>query len=335
VPNIYLKTEQRIQLALAELYRRANFSNLVTRFDGNAFIGALNDTVHYTLKGVTKARDYEWRTRTQPIVFDEIYRTKLNIVLNQHMTQGVKFTSEEEKLDLTSYRREILVPQVEAVAERFDSKITTALRAADWEITDLALVATGDAEGASALRQALAIKARLDGQGTPANGRRLIAGANPFAWLAASDALQKYDTEQAQTVFRRGVFGRIAGMDLVDGSQDLDENEFIVAHPSWAVMANLAPDVPAGAAWGARDTYEGWSLRVVRQYDINYDVDRSLVSTFWGLTEVKDQYARHTTASAASANDGSEKGDIIVVDGAPTFTGKNVRGAKGTFVPSA
>ena len=332
--NTYLKAEQRIQLALAELYRRTNFSNLVTRFDGNGFIGALNDTLHYTLPGMTRARDYEWRTRNAPIIFDEIYRTKLNIVLNKHMTQGVKFTSEEEKFDLNSYRTEILVPQVEAVASRFDSKVTAGLLAADWAVTDLNVVATGDDAGATALKKALAIKAKLDAAGCPASGRRLVLGANPFAWFAGADATQKYDAGQAQTVFREGVFGRIAGMDIVDGVQQLGENDIIVAHPSFAIMANAAPDVPSGAAWGARSSFEGWALRVVRQYDINYDTDRSLVSTFWGLTEVKDQYARYTAATIGTATDGSEVGDVIIVDGEPTFTGKNARGGKGTFTPA-
>lgn len=332
--NTYLKTEKRIQLALAELYRRANFSNLVTRIDGNGFVGALNDTLWYETKGVTKARDYEWRKRTRPIIFDEIYRNKLPIKLNKHMTQGVKFTSEEEKFDLESYRRDILVPQVEAIADRFDSKVVTALLAADWAVTDLVIDATGDPQGDRALVQALRVKRRLDAVGTPQNGRQLIAGANAFSWLAASNALQKYDPAQAQTVFRQGVFGRIAGMDLVDGSQILDDNDIRVVHPTWAVLANASPVVPDGVPWGIRGRYQGWDLRLVRQYDINYDTERSLASTFWGVSEIKDQYARYDKTNIGTATDGSEVGDIIIVDGETTFTNKNVRGGKGSFIPA-
>lgn len=332
--NTYLKTEKRIQLALAELYRRANFSNLVTRIDGNGFVGALNDTLWYETKGVTKARDYEWRKRTRPIIFDEIYRNKLPIKLNKHMTQGVKFTSEEEKFDLESYRRDILVPQVEAVVERFDAKVVAALLAADWAVTNLAIVATGDPNGERALAQALNVKRKLDAAGTPANGRQLVAGAEVFNWLANSAALQKYDPAQAQTVFRQGVFGRIAGMDLVDGSQILGDNDFRVVHPSWAVLGNASPVVPDGVPWGIRGRYNGWDLRIVRQYDINYDTERSLVSTFWGVSEIKDQYARYTSATIGTATDGSEVGDIIIVDGETTFTGKNVRGGSGVFTPA-
>ena len=69
----------------------------------------------------------------------------------------------------------------------------------------------------------------------------------------------------------------------------------------------------------------------MRQYSLDYLTERSVVSTFTGITEVKDQYARHTTNSANAANDGSVAGDPIIVDGEPTFTGKNVRGASGTY----
>lgn len=332
--NTYIKAEKRVQLALAELYRRTNFSNLVTRIDGNGFIGAKNDQLWYETKGMTRARDYEWRTRNQPVVWDEVYKTRLPIKLDKHMTSGVKFTDEEEKFDLESYRTEILVPQVEAVADRFDAKVTTALLAADCAVTNLALAATGDANGASALRQALAVKKLCDDAGMPANGRKLVAGANPFAWLAGSSAIVAYDPGQALTVFREGTFGRIAKMDLVDGTQQLGENVFYVVHPSWGVLANAAANVPQSVGWGARMTFEGWSLRVVRQYDINYETDRSLVSTFWGLTEIEDQYARYTDATIGTATDGSEVGDVIIIDGEPQFTGKNARIAKGTFTPA-
>lgn len=329
--NTYLKTESRVQLALAELYRRTNFSNLVTRIDGGAFVGALNDTLWYTTPGMTRARDYEFRTRTQPIIWDEIYKTKLPIYLNQHMTQGVKFTDEEELLDLTSYRTEILTPQIQAVADRFDSKVTLALLNSDPAVTTLALTIGSDTNGESALRQMLAVKAACDTAGMPAQGRRFIAGATAYAWVAASAATQKYDAEQAKTLFRQGVFGRIAGMDIVDGTQQLAANVFYVAHPSWGVLANAAPVVPAGATWGGRLNFEGWSLRVIRDYDANYASDRSLVNTFWGLTEIKDQYARYTEATIGTATDGSEVGDVIIVDGAPQFTGKNARIARGTI----
>lgn len=336
MPNTYLKTEGRIALALARLHQAANFSNLVTRIDGNGFVGALNDRLWFEFPGVTIARDYTWRQRLDPIIFDEIARTKQYVKLDTHTYQGVRFTDEEEKLDLDSYARQILFPQVDALATKLDTKTVTALRAADWAVTTLELgpsagSVTGDEVGDTALKQALKVKAALDAAGCPDGGRFLIAGANTFVWLVGSKALKDYDVNQATTAFRRGVFGIIAGMEVVDGTGILGDDEFVVVHPSWGVLANVAPSVPTGVTWGVRQQYQGWSLRAVRQYDLSYLSDRSVVSTFTGITEVKDQYQRHTAGTAATANDGSVAGDPIIVDGEPQFTGKNVRGGSGTF----
>lgn len=334
--NTYLKDQQYINLVLAELYTRQNLSGLITPFSGEQFVGAKNDTLYWKTKGVTIARDYEFRTRTAPIVFDEVYRNELSIKLDQHMTVANKWTDEERKFDLVSVRREIAAPMATAMVERFDSKILTALQAADWAVTDLNVDAsdsvTAYGADAAAYGAALVLKRKLDAAGTPEDGRFLILGANAFMWFALSPALLKYDTSNATTAFQRGkVVGKIANFTVVDGTDIIGDNDIVAVHPSWAVLANAAPENPEGLNFSVRGSYGGYSARLAAQYFLDWATDALLLNTFWGISEIKDQYARHTQSSAAAANDGSQKGDIIIVDGKTTFTGKNARGGKGTF----
>lgn len=340
MPNTYYKTPERIALAVARLHQKANFSNLITRIDGDRFIGALNDRLDWQLPGLTIARDYTWRDRIDPIIFDEIARAKGQVKLDTHVYSGNRFTDEEETLDMVSYGREILFPQVDAVATRLDGKTVTAMVNADPAVTTLKLGPAAsnpgndnaaDPKGENLLRQAISVKNACDAAGMPDSGRFLLAGANAYTYMAGSAALVKYDTSQAVTAFRQGVFGRISNMEVVDGTAVLADDKFIVLHPSWGVLANVAPVVPRGVTWGARQSYKGYSLRVIRSYDTNYLSDRSVVSTFTGISEVKDQYARHTAETAATANDGSQAGDPIVENGEFQLTGKNVRIAFGTF----
>lgn len=335
MPNTYLKPEQRIELVLAELYKASNLSNLVTRFNGDRFRGALNDTLIYETQGITVARDYEFRSRNLPVVFDEIYKNQLPITLNKHMTVGNKWTDEEQTLDLTSFRREIAIPMANALVTRYDAKILAALRAANWAVTDLNVTAVGDEEGKTAFKKALSIKKKLDTAGCPPQGRYLVLGANAFAWFAGSGSVKEYDSAQALTAFREGVFGRIAAMEVVDGSQIIGENEIIVVHPSWGVLANVAPDNPQGAVWSARSSFEGYAARLLLGYSVDYLSDRAVLSSFWGISEINDQYQRWTAADIGTATDGSEVGDVKIADGKPLFTNFNVRGGKGTFTPSA
>lgn len=334
MPNhAYPKTEKRVQLALKALLQLSDLSDMVTRIDGGQFVGALGDEVFHTLDAATRARDYEWRTRNAPIVMDEIFRNKIAVRLTDHTYSGNKFTDEEEKLDLTSYSREILAVQVRALVRRLNNKVQTALSTAPFKIVNLAAATADDP-----FDKALEWQAALDDQGTPDDDRILLLGSAAFRWMAKADGIVKYDTEQARTVFRKGVFGEVAGFQ-VKKSTVLGPNEIYALDRSWAVMANVAPVVPDGATWGARLQADGYGLRVIRDYDAAYLSDRSIVSTFTGISSVNDEYERHTTASAATANtagDSAQKGDPVFdfTNKVIKLTGKNVRGAKGTFTPA-
>lgn len=335
MPNhAYPKTQKRVQLALKALLQLSDLSDMVTRIDGGQFVGALGDEVFHTLDAATRARDYEWRTRNAPIVMDEIFRNRIAVRLTDHTYSGNKFTDEEEKLDLTSYSREILAVQVRALVRRLNNKVQTALTTAPFKITDLSAAQADDP-----FDKALEWQGRLDDQGTPDDDRILLMGSNAFRWMAKADGIVKYDAEQARTLFRRGIFGEIAGFQ-VKKSTVLGANEIYAVDRSWAVMANVAPIVPDGATWGARLQADGYGLRVIRDYDAMYLSDRSIVSTFTGISSVNDEYERHTTASATAANtagDSAQKGDPVFdfTNKVIKLTGKNVRGAKGTFTPTA
>jgi hypothetical protein len=334
VPNTYLKPQQYIELTLAELYTRSNLSNLVTPWDGDNFVGTKNDTLLYKTKPITKARDYEFRTRTRPIVFDEVYRNELPITIDQHMTVGNRWTDEERKFDLQSVRTEIATPMAEAMVERFDRKILAALQAASWAVTDLNIAAASYTGDTGALSAGMFIKQKLDRAGTPKQGRYLVLGANAFLWFITSPSVLKYDISQATRVFREGVFGRVANMEVVDGTDIIGDNEILAVHPSWAVLPNCAPENPVDKSFSVRSNFGGYSARLLADYDTDYASDRLLLNTFWGVSEIKDQYVRWTSTDIATATDGSEIGDVKIVDDKPVFSGLNARGGKGTFTPA-
>lgn len=339
----FLDPQKRVDLAVADLARRVKYAGLVQVVSGERFQGTTdgsgNPTIWYETEGVTVARDYEWRTRTKPVEYDDIFRTKLPIKINKHMTQGVRTTPEQEYFDEITYARDVLPPATTAIANRLNSKIETAVIDAyagtDLKVTNLTLDATGDANGASALRQALALKAAVDASGMPSQGRRLLAGANAFIWLAASEATLKYDLAQATTLYRTGVYGRLAGMDIVDGSTLLGPNEFMVMHPSWAIMPTSRGQMPeSGVTWARASTVDGFDIRIQRGYSMDYDRNGQVIHTYWNIEQLKDDIQRHTRQTAATANDGSVAGDPVITDDEIQTTGKNARAAKGTFTPA-
>jgi hypothetical protein len=316
VANNYLKAQKYAALAVAALDRTTVLPQVFTKYDGGNFRGAEDDTVSFKLPGVTQARDYEWRTRTNPIVLDKIGRTKISIKLDTHTYSAVPITDEELTLDLSDFASEILSPQLVAVIERLEGKVMAGLRAAPFNVTDL-----NAAEADDPYDKALDWSAALDAQFTPVEGRKLLLGSNAWKWLMKSEALVKYDKDAAATAFRKATFGEIANFDVIKSAR-LAPNEIFAVHSSALVMANVAPENPDGATYSARQQYKGMGVRVLKDYDPNFLRDRSIVSTFTGISSVNDQYLT------------DENGLVLDADGNPQITGKNVRGGKGTFTPT-
>jgi hypothetical protein len=316
VANNYIKAAKYAALAVGALDRTTVLPQVFTKYDGGNFRGAEDDTVSFKLPGVTQARDYEWRTRTNPIVLDKIGRTKISIKLDTHTYSAVPITDEELTLDLTDFATEILSPQLVAVVERLEGKVMAGLRAAPFAVTNL-----DAAEADDPYDKALDWAAALDEVFCPTDGRKLLLGSNAWKWIAKSDALVKYDRTAAETAFRKATLGEIAGFEIVKSAR-LGANEIFAVHPTALILANVAPENPDGATYSARQQYKGMGVRVLKDYDPNFLRDRSIVSTFTGVSSVNDQYQ-------VDAN-----GLVLDAEGNPTLTGKNVRGGKGTFTPT-
>lgn len=338
----FLDPQKRVDLAVADLARRVKFSGLVTVVSGEQFVGTTDGsgtpTIWYETEAATVARDYEWRTRNNPIEFDDIFRTKLAISINKHITQGVRTTPEQEYFDEISYARDVLPPATKAVGNKLNAKIETALLGATTNMKTTNLVLdTSDilADTSNGLmNQLLEIQLTMDAQGMPQDGRFVLAGKNVYKTIASSKLLLAADLSKATSLFRRGVRGTIdvVDMGLVNGTGLLADDDFYIVHPSWAVMPTSRGQMPeSGVTWAKASSIEGFDIRIQRGYSLDYDRNGQVIHTYWNINEINDEISRHTRASAASAADGSEAGDPVITNDAFVTTGKNVRIAKGAL----
>lgn len=304
--NQYIKAAQYADLAVAALEFDSILPKVFTRIDGARFQGALDDTLNYKLPAVLSARNYEWRTRLNPIVLDEISRVTIPILINEHIYSAVPLTDEEDLLDLTNFNTEILDVQVEAVRTRLEQKVVAALNAVDWA------TAAGPFDAATADDPrvwATDVMLALDAVGTPKAGRTILVGSNPFSWLLNSGKLNDFEISGRSSSFAGTTVPNIRGMNVV-GTTLLTANQIFVVHESALVIANVAPKVPRGAYSGAIRRHKGYGMRVMQDYDANFLRDRSIVSTFNGISSVEDNR-----------------------DANGALTGENPRGGKGTFTP--
>lgn len=318
--HTFIKSAKYVSLGLAALQHQALLPNIFKKISGDSFRYAKDDTVTWKTGRVTTARDYEWRTRTSPIVLDKIGQTSVDIKLDTHLYQGVAVTDEQLTLDVASFASDIVVPQVEALVTRAEGKVIQGLRAADFKTPIPQFYESDDP-----YQWALKVRALLNSQGAPRGGRYLLVGAEVENWLLGSDRIAPATaTPETSRAVRDAVLGRMAGFEIVPVPALQDKEVFAVTSDA-LVIANVAPTVPRGVVDGALRSYQGWSLRHIFSYDGSYLQDGSILSTFLGVNSVNDelQVQRNATTKLPEL--------VLDENGDPIPTGKNVRGAMGTL----
>lgn len=262
---------------------------LTTRVAESNFIGARGDTVTMRVGGGfrTRARKYDFRSRTSPIVLDDISEDSnaIAITLDTHTYSATGITDEQATLDDLDWTREIIQPQAEAVAADLEIDVLTAfnglrykhnLTFADGDDPYLFLV---EANRLMNLEKVI-----------PSGGRTWLMGTNVAASVLKSDRITRFDSAGASntTALREATIGNLAGTNIVV-SQAVDPDWSVINHKSTLVLGSVAPRVPRGASAGARVTNSGFAFRWIADYDSNFLQDRSIVSAFSGITPVYDE----------------------------------------------
>jgi hypothetical protein len=283
VAVIKAKPQKVVAFFLGMLERELIAPFVVTRVGQDFFKGAQNDTV--TLRVV--ARDYEFRTRTAPIVLDDIAgEDSIDVKLDTHVYSATALTDEQMTLDEINFATEVLGPQVEAVTGRLEAKVVAGLRGAQVKHT----VTFGD--GVDPHLVALEARRLMSSEKVaPYAGRTFLVGSDIAANFLASDRLSRYDStgQEGSPALRESIIGRLAGAPVVV-HEGLDPDEGYYLHKSGLVLGNVAPVVPQGATAGRTGiSKNGFAVRWIQDYDPNYLRDRSVVSSFAGVNDVQDE----------------------------------------------
>lgn len=317
------KPEKVVEFFLALLQRELVIPNLVTRVADEFFTGAKDDTVTMRIPGlVATARDYEWRTRTADIEFDDIEGGEgITLKLDTHSYSATELTDEHMTLDEIDFAAEVLLPQVLAVVNRFEAKTIAGFRGAVVK-NSLTFDATDDPH-----LVALEAKRLMDGDKVaPSAGRKFLVGSDIAAQFLASDRLSRADsigTDGANSAVREAVIGRLAGADVVESSS-LAPAEGYYFHKTGIVLGSVAPKNPRGAVQSARLSKNGFAVRWLQDYYANRLVDRSIVSSYIGVNDVRDERNPDGTllTEHAAVPDDDGAGPHVAV---PAVVRRNVR----------
>lgn len=309
-----IKMEKVVDLGVQALTDRAWLPQIFHMFPGERFKGAMNDTLTFPTQRYTTAREYEWRTRLNPVQLDRIGTTYATVKLDKHIVQAVPVTNEQATMDIASFSREITAPQLRAIRREIDAKIMAGLRSAPLKVENLNAT-TGDDPLKIGLQGYLA----LERAGVPKDGRFWMVGAEAEEWLLGSDVLLE-PARGGNSLATDNILGRIRGFTVISGSSLIGDDEMYFGHRSGLAVANVAPEAPFDVPNSARANAGGFSLMGTLMYSDAYQSTTSTLSTFMGVNSVNDEMQL------------DENGlPVFDENGDPVLTGKNVRIAKGTF----
>lgn len=294
---------------------------LVTRIADEKFIGAQNDQVNFKLGGLrTNARRQEWRTRSRPIVLDDIQGGEsIPVFLNTHTYSATGLTLEHLTLDEINFTKEVLNPQARAIADQLEADVAYAFGAMAFkESLDFVEGVTDPYD--------LALEAMdlLDTADVPDDGNRFwLVGSTVWKALMKSDRVATHELagpDRLVAAVARAEVGEIAGWRIVK-SRAIAPTASWFLHKSLLVLGNVAPVVPTGAVTGRRLTDNNWDMTWIQDYDTNFQRDRSVVQTFTGLTPIYDE---------RKGGNGPDRHDLL--ESNPQHS---VRGVKVNFTPAA
>lgn len=294
MPNTFLKPSVITAVALERLRRELVLPRLVSRKGLADFRGALNDTINIRVPAVLAARDYEFRTRVNPIVLDTIAETSVPLTLDKHPYSAVAVTDEELTLDIDSFARQVLEPQVIGVAEKLEGYLATVMQGVvpvhgtsyykdTVTYTEQAVPKTEP----RFYNTLLAARKILNDNNIPKTDRLVVIGSGIEKAALGEDAFRQAQQAGDNTALRAAFLGNVAGFDVF-ATNSLPVGFGVAFHRSAFVFASIAPEVPAGVPFGASQSESDLALRWIRDYDPNYMRDRSVISAFAGSSAVRD-----------------------------------------------
>ncbi|UQI46724.1 hypothetical protein M1P56_21405 [Streptomyces sp. HU2014] len=280
--NAFLKAETIAATSLGLLERELVLANLVWANAGFDFAGAKNDTVTVRIPSQLVAHEYDWRNdRAADIKLDELSEDSLTVQLNKDVYSAVAVTDEELSLDIKDFGSQVLQPQVSAVAKAIDTGVAALIEGASYAVAEP--MAFED-PFAGIVRA----RATLNKSNVPQENRTLLVGADVETQLLLSKRLADVSQSGSDSALRNATVGRLAGFNIVV-SNAINPKSAYAFIPSAFVLATRAPAIPSGATFGASQSYNGLSMRWLRDYDATKLRDRSIVNIYAGYNVMTDK----------------------------------------------
>lgn len=272
----FLNSSQIASLAIPLLHRSVVLPRTVERVAGNEFGGSSGDTITVRVRANRTANVQS--TPGDTITLDTIAETGVSLKVN-HIYSAAALTDEDLTLNLEDFGAQVLQPAVQAVARKSEQYIADAINGLTADDT-----VTGSATGADYATVIKDAGQALDEADVEAGNRWCAVSPAAARALLDYDAIEDASALGTASAVQDAMIGRYAGFTIVK-SNALTAGSLCAYHRSAFVMGNRAPVRVAGVD-SATASQDGFSLRVVRDFDASKLSEICAVSTFSGAALV-------------------------------------------------
>lgn len=280
--STFIKAEKVVSTSLGLLRRELVLPRLVWSDAALDPTLAKNDTVSIRLPAYAPARTRVLRAGTARVK-DAIHERKVDITLDTDVYKDVPITDEQLTLDIANFGDQVLNPVLMGIAEQLEQTVVDVIENATYHH-----VLTHDlSDNDDAYETVVAARALLNDSRVPFAGRALAVGSAFESELLTSDKFVDASQSGTTDTLREALIGRIAGFDVFS-VPGLDPDTAYAFHRTAYAMVQRAPIVPAGAPWGAVQSYQGLAIRTLRIFDPDLVEDRFLADSWIGAKAVTD-----------------------------------------------
>jgi hypothetical protein len=280
----FLTAERIISTALGLLQRENALPTTMWRdVSPEAFNGAAGDVVNVRLPAYAPARTRVLRSgsaRTK----DSLNERKIGVALTTDIYKDVGISDEQMNLDIADFGAQVLSPITNGIVEEITNQAAGAMSGATYANEIAFTYASDDAW------DDLIVSARgfLNRAHVPMANRTLAVGAAIEEALLKTDLFVKANESGGTTVLEEATMGRKAGLTVL-AAPELAPDEGYAYHRTAFALVNKAPAVPAGAAFGAMRSFQGFAMRMVRGFDLDTVETRTIFDSWLGVTPVTDE----------------------------------------------
>lgn len=294
MPNNFLTPTVIAKQALATLYETCVMAQLVHRDYDAEFAARIGETVNVRKPAVFTAQEY---TRLSGIQIQNAEEDSIPVTLNHFADVSFAVTTEELTLEIQDFGTQLLTPAMEAISQKIDRDILALRGDILQEVGQIGQWESNPA-GTNVFEwhnPRVGIDARrvLNQRNVPASDRYAVVGPEIEARWLGDELFNRADARGDTDGLREASLGRrVFGFDpyqtqnihipdqAVDGNSTTEVG--VAFHKTAFALVTRPLVLPQGAANAAVESYKGFGLRVVMDYDIDKKQDVISIDCLYG-----------------------------------------------------